>query len=566
MENKQKQLPLRQMKEAIRNINPLTLQDVSTLQSTLILLLNVVEEQSDQIDKLKQEVKELKDEINRLKKEQGVPVFPPKKDKSSEESDGSKGGGKRTGKRGNWNKGSKKPKIPIDRVEICVLDKMDLPKDARLKYYDEVIQQDVKLVRENVLYKVAVYYSPSLGKTYRGKMPSEYVGEFGLNLRALTQVFHHYCDMTRNKIAGLYKSLGVLISTGTINNFLINQTDWAIGEQREILRIGIAGSPYTQMDSTKSVERGMRKVTQMICGEYFSVFYTMDNKSRLEVLRALLGKPKKGLQVTYNKESISLFAHFGVSQADRLSLSHLFQENQVLSLADFCNQMQQVAPVIAAKKNMFARITESMALAYYHSQEEFPVVQQLLTDDAPEYKKIAAEQQGLCWIHDNRHYKKLIPKIQVHHDILEQIQQEYWTFYGQLLDYKEATKAEQLLLKPILTVEFDRIFSQHTNYFQVNTRLESTYKNKSQLLAVLDNPALPLHNNAAELEARRVVRKRDISLHTWSSKGTEVKDAFMSIVQTAARLDVPVLEYIKDRISQRYDMTSLANLVQLAYA
>ena len=91
MENKQKQLPLRQMKEAIRNINPLTLQDVSTLQSTLILLLNVVEEQSDQIDKLKQEVKELKDEINRLKKEQGVPVFPPKKDKSSEESDGSKG-------------------------------------------------------------------------------------------------------------------------------------------------------------------------------------------------------------------------------------------------------------------------------------------------------------------------------------------------------------------------------------------------------------------------------------------------------------------------------------------
>ena len=207
-----------------------------------------------------------------------------------------------------------------------------------------------------------------------------------------------------------------------------------------------------------------------------------------------------------------------------------------------------------------------MALAHYHSQEEFPVVQHLLTDDAPEYKKIAAEQQGLCWIHDNRHYKKLIPKIQVHHDILEQVQQEYWTFYGQLLDYKEATKAEQLLLKPILTVEFDRIFSQQTNYFQVNTRLESTYKNKSQLLAVLDNPALPLHNNAAELEARRVVRKRDISLHTWSSKGTEVKDAFMSIVQTAARLDVSVLEYIKDRISQRYDMTSLANLVQLAYA
>ena len=292
----------------------------------------------------------------------------------------------------------------------------------------------------------------------------------------------------------------------------------------------------------------------------------MDNKSRLEVLRALLGKPKAGLQVAYNEYSIALLAHFGVSQADQLTLKSLFHDKQVLSLADFQKNMQQAAPKVAAKKNMFARISESMALGYYHSQKEFPVVQYLLSDDAPEYKKIAAQQQGLCWIHDNRHYKKLVPKIQVHHDILEQIQKEYWTFYGQLLDYKEATKQQQILQKPILTAEFERIFSQHTGYFQVNTRLESTYKNKSALLAVLDNPALPLHNNAAELEARRVVRKRDISLHTWSSRGTEVRDAFMSIVQTAARLDVPVLEYIKDRISQRYEMTSLATLVQFAYA
>ena len=87
-----------------------------------------------------------------------------------------------------------------------MLDKLDLPSDAKFKYYDDVIQQDVKLVRENVLYKVAVYYSPSMGKTYRGKLPEEYVGQFGLNLHSLTQVFHHYCDMTRSKICLLYTS------------------------------------------------------------------------------------------------------------------------------------------------------------------------------------------------------------------------------------------------------------------------------------------------------------------------------------------------------------------------
>ncbi len=552
------------MKETIKHIDSSVLEDVPILQETVVLLLNVVEEQSHLLDQQKAEIKELKNEINRLKKEQGVPVFPPKKENASEQSAGEECE-KKPRKRSKWNKGNKKPKIPIDRMELCTLDQSDLPSDAVFKYYEEVIQQDVKLIRENVLYKVAVYYSPSLGKTYRGEMPEEYVGQFGLNIRSLTQMFHHYCDMTRSKILGLYKSLGVLISTGTIDNFLLKHTDWALEEQREILRMGIASSPYTQIDSTKSVERGARKATQMICGEYFSVFYTMDNKSRLEVLRALLGKPKAGLQVAYNEQSISLLQDFGVSRADQLTLSELFQTGQVLGLADFRKQMEQVAPSIYAKKNMFARITESMALGYYHSQEDFPVVQSLLSDDAPEYKKIAAVEEPLCWIHDNRHYKKLVPKIQVHHDTLEQIQQEYWTFYGQLLDYKAATELEQVLLKPILEAEFDRIFSQQTNYFQVNSCLERTLKNKVYLLAVLDNPALPLHNNAAELEARRVVRKRDISLHTWSSVGTEVRDAFMSIVQTATRLNVSALEYIKDRSSQQYEMTPLATRVQLAY-
>jgi hypothetical protein len=68
--------------------------------------------------------------------------------------------------------------------------------------------------------------------------------------------------------------------------------------------------------------------------------------------------------------------------------------------------------------------------------------------------------------------------------------------------------------------------------------LNRTYQNKDKLLAVLENLAFPLHNNAAELGVRRVVRKRDISLHTWSSEGTRIKDAFMSTIDTAAKLGV----------------------------
>ena len=82
------------------------------------------------------------------------------------------------------------------------------------------------------------------------------------------------------------------------------------------------------------------------------------------------------------------------------------------------------------------------------------------------------------------------------------------------------------------------------------------------MLLVLQYTELPLHNNASELGARAQVRKRDISLHTMSSKGTEAKDTLMTIVETAKKHGVNVYHYFYDRIIQKYDMPSLANLIK----
>jgi len=553
------------MHDFLKNINPKKL-NLSSLREVVVLLLNKLEEYFQKEDAYKEEIQSLKDEINRLKKEQGKPVFKAgKAESSSTESTGESTGAKQTGRR-NRKKGAKKPNIPIDKVELCQLEKSDLPQDAVFKYYDTVIQQDVDLVRNNVLYQVAVYYSPSAGKTYRGKLPTDYVGEFGLGIRSLTQLLHQFCDTTQGRLEALYKSLGVLISSGTISNIILSGKSWVLSEQRAILRSGIANSSFTQADSTKSVEKGQRKATQIICGDYFSVFYTMDSKSRLDVIRALLGKPEEGLKVAYNQKSIALLDKFKVSVADKLTLAAIMPTGQLMSLSDFEQLLAQKAPKLNAKKNISTRIKESLVLGYYHHQQDFPVVNWLLSDDAPEYKKIATDRHGLCWVHDNRFYKKLVPRMETHRAILEETQQEYWTFYAQLLDYKELSEAEQRLQKKDLIEEFERIFSKKTDYFQVNTCLERTYKNKAKLLAVLDNPALPLHNNAAELAARRIVRKRDISLHTWSPDGTKVRDAFMSIIQTALKLGVSPWLYIKDRISQQYEMTPLDVLVTRAYA
>lgn len=110
--------------------------------------------------------------------------------------------------------------------------------------------------------------------------------------------------------------------------------------------------------------------------------------------------------------------------------------------------------------------------------------------------------------------------------------------------------------------EFDKIFTQKNIYDELNNRIEKTFSKKEKLLRVLGFPDLPLHNNSAELAVRRKVRKRDISLHTMSVKGTQAQDAFMSVVETAAKLGVNALDYLYDRITKKNQMISLADLIR----
>ena len=64
---------------------------------------------------------------------------------------------------------------------------------------------------------------------------------------------------------------------------------WVLAEQKLILKAGIDSGSYCQIDGTKSVERGVSKVTQIICGAFFTTFYTKPNKKRLSIIESLLG-------------------------------------------------------------------------------------------------------------------------------------------------------------------------------------------------------------------------------------------------------------------------------------
>ena len=550
------------MLEALKHINPEELTDVTMLQKLLLALMNVCETQAGQIAELTQKNQALADEINRLKGEHGS-MPPPKKPVDVPESPsttGSKENPTSKSKSKNRKKGRKNPTLPIDEVVECAIDKSTLPPDAKLKKYREVIQQDIDITRKTVLYRIPVYYSECEGKTYSGQLPESYVGQFGDTLKSWIQLLHYQCDMTQGRIKGLLDTLEISISTGTISNIILSNSTQMVGESLAILRSGLEKVAYAQMDGTKSLESGVGKTTQVISSPCYSVYYTMDSKSKANVIWALQGKEGESVPLLYNPLAIDLLKQSTVAKKDQLLLGALLPLNQRYSLIQLEELLAAKAPHLL-NKSTYPTLVNELAIAYYQTQTDFPKPTYLLSDAGPEYGGITPHH-ALCWIHEERHYKKMTPVFAIHRELLAKIRGQIWDFYKKLLIFKE--QPPDYLppqFKERLRSEFDTIFQQSTNYEELNKRLEKTFAKKDQLLKVLDFPDLPLHNNAAELAVRRKVRKRDISFHTMSSKGTATQDAFMSVIQTAKKLGVNALAYLKDRLSKKYQLPSLAEQI-----
>ena len=177
----------------------------------------------------------------------------------------------------------------------------------------------------------------------------------------------------------------------------------------------------------------------------------------------------------------------------------------MLSEVQFNHLLNNALPKLGSQQ--LTRIKEAAAIAFYHQQTDCPVVQTLCCDDAPQFKLITAER-ALCWVHEGRHYKKLSPVFPCHQVILGQFIEDFWDYYRELLVYKDAPSPEAALL---LRSKFRRLFETPSGYELLDERKQLTATKVSELLRVLEHPELPLHNNPAELAARTMVQRRNIS-------------------------------------------------------
>jgi hypothetical protein len=516
------------------------------------MLLNQIEELSADLRQSRITIQQLRDEINLLKGEQGKPdikanVPPPAGAKSDHSSE------KERRKPRERHKKSKKASIVINREDVATVNREVLPADAIFKGHRDVVIQDISLRTDNVLFHKEVYYSPSQHKTYLAILPAGYEGQFGPGLKTLIRTLYFGSQITEPKILEFVEHIGIQISLGQISNMLIKGQDGFHAESDAVFQAGQRSSPYQHIDDTSTRVDGQNQNCHILCNPVYTAFRTRPHKDRLTVLDVLRNGRSRIFLI--NTEALSYLEGLPLSKTTRQTLQN-WQDGIVLDEATFIKRLNDDLADLPFQQRK--TIIDAAAVAAYHAEIGFPVIQTLICDDAPQFNWLAISMMS-CWIHEGRHYKKLMPVVAVHREILNDFLNRFWEFYDRLLDYREQPTQETAIK---LETEFGQLFATQTGYNELDKRIAKTLTKKEALLLVLKHPELPLHNNPAELGARFRVRKRDISFGPRTEDGKNAWDTFMTLAATCKKLGISFYEYIRDRITKAKSIPPLAELIQ----
>ena len=531
----------------LENFDPNTIEDEAVRQ-VVLYLMNLVENLHAKVQEQAEEIQRLRDENNRLKGEQGKPKIKANKAASHLSSEKERRESKP------HRKANKQAEIRIDRVEVVKVDHERLPQDAEFKGYEEVVVQDIDFRTENIKFRKEKYYSPSQKQTYLAALPAGYQGQFGPGVRAWVLALYYASGMSEPKILELLHTVGMSISAGQLSDFLIQDQEQFHAESAAVVRAGLASSPWQHLDSTGTRVNGKNQQCHVLCNPLYTAYCTLATKDRLSLLRVLQGGADPIFRL--NELALTLLKQLGVAQKWCQQLTQLLPQEQDWNETKLDELLDEHLPKLGAKLRKL--IKDGLAIAAYRTQTVYPVVELLVCDDAPQCNWLTVEL-ALCWIHEYRHYKKLIPRIPYHRKTLDSFKESFWKLYRQLLAYRQNPNQKDA---HYLRGEFERLFEQITGYQQLDERKALTLAKKEPLLMVLSHPEILLHNNPAELGARARVRKRDVSLQARTKEGIGAWDTFQTLVSTAKKLGVNIYLYLHDRMTQTNQFPSLATLIE----
>ena len=533
------------------NLDLNAIQDENARQ-LIMRLLNLIEKLSADLRDAQAENQCLRDEINRSKGEQGKPKIKGNTSKTAKEVQDHSSEKERQKRRGH-SKGSKKAQIHIDREQVVKVDRASLPVDAEFKGYADVVVQDMAVKTDNILFHQEKYYAASTQQSYQAELPRGYEGQFGPGIKALVPTLYFGMNTSEPKILEFFEYFGICISAGELSNLLIKDQADFHAEKDEVYEAGLRSSPWQHTDDTQTRVDGQNQHCHVICNPVYTVYQTLPKKDRLSVLDVL--RHGRARVFRLNQEALGYLENLPFSKANRHILLDWCSE-QALDEPTFLARLDILLPDLGVQQRK--AVIDAAAVAAYHVEKDGPVIQALLCDDAPQFNWLTRAMM-LCWVHEGRPYKKLMPVIPLHQQRLEGFRNSFWEYYDQLLAYRQKPSPEE---HERLEAEFDRLFATRTGYEALDQRIAKSQAKKNSLLLVLKYPELPLHNNPAELGARQRVRKRDVSFGPRTQDGVRAWDTFMTLAETTKKLGVSFYQYIHDRISGANLIPRLAVLVE----
>jgi len=505
-------------------------------------LLAFIEHQGIIIQKQAEQIQQLKDEIARLKNQPPKPDIKPSSLEKKKKRKSRSSRGKRPGSK----KRSKTAELKIHKTTPIEPKKM--PAGSEFRYYKDFVVQDIIIEPYNTRFRLKVYQTPG-GGYVSGELPAYLNGKhFGPTLIRFILYQYYQCHVTQPLLIEQLEEFDVDISAGQLNNFLIEEKDRFHREKDRILAVGLQVSSYINVDDTGARHKGKNGYCTHIGNESFSWFESTASKSRINFLKLMRAGHS---DYCINMDAIGYMQSYKLPQK---SFKPMIAKLGMV-FANDCQWNDFLADHGIVKDRHVQIATEAVLIGSIieHGISKHLVI---ISDDAGQFNVLL---HALCWIHANRAIDKIIPFSDQAEKDLDAVKDQVWLLYEGLKKYKQNPKLKE---KKRLQDMFDKIFTSKTASATLNTVLKRIYKNKSELLLVLNRPDIPLHNNGAENAIREYVKKRKISGSTRSEKGRRCRDTFTSLKKTCRKLGLSFWQYLKDRIESIGFIPDLSELIR----
>lgn len=454
---------------------------------------------------------------------------------------------RRIGKLGQPRGKPRKKKTFLQIHEKTVIQPIDIPQDAKFKGFNRYTVQEIVFKPHNIQYQLARWQLPD-GSYITGQLPKDVHGHYGPQLVSYILHQYHACRVTEHLLLNQLHALGILISAGQLNNILIENKELFIEEVAELLPVAVSVEKQVQVDDTGGRHNGQNQYTTIIGNRWFSIFATRASKSKINFFKLLQGGKE---EYVINEDTLNYLSQVNVPS--------YFPGYVSLSLGSKFTTQEEWEQFLKQRN-----ITQEAAVRFLTEAALYASVIQngisrdlgIHSDDAGQFDAFV---HSLCWIHEERHYRKLIMTTDEARSDLERLRDRIWTIYQGLKAYKENPNRES---GKGIEKQFDEIFQEKTSSGALNRQLEKTYEKKQELLMVLQKPETPLHNNSSETCARAAKIKLKISGGTRSEMGKKVRDTFLSLKQTCLKLGVNFMSFLQDRVRGLYTIPRLAMIIR----